>query len=795
MAPDRARLGLILAAVFLISASGLGLQILLTRLLSVVLSYHFVFAVVSLAMLGLGAGALLIHFYLRGRPSAAVRPLPTLSVLTALAAITTLVLVEAIAVVARVVPGAEALPLYLVAMAPPFLLSGAALALAFRTWPRASGSLYGADLIGAALGSAGAVLGLELVGGVQATFVVALALGAAALLLALSAGIRTSPPTALAAGALPLAALVLAATSSGLYVPRLPTGLNPEKEIHDALFGPFGGGILETLWSSFGRTDLVAFRQDPGYMDIYIDGTAGTPMYRFSGDVEAPGTAAERLAAEFPGFFPFRFLDDEHKRSALVIGSGGGRDILLAKLAGIERITAVEVNPDVVELVRRYGSYNGGIYTGLDGVDVVVAEGRSFVKRSDERHDVIFMSLPVTNTSRSPEGYALTESFLLTTEAVLDYLGALTEGGQLIVVAHDDAEILRLIALARSALAAGGLNDRAVMERIYALGSFPYPVFVLASEPIDREKALAIHAAALRAGYSPSTSFVPHVTRPDLVSPPLAAVSAGHISFERVVELAREAGQDVRPVGDDSPFFYHFEIGWPAAIRLVFWTAAAALAVFALLPIVLRRRPKGFAAAGTDDVRALLVFTMLGIGFMLVEISLAQRFLLFIGQPVLTLAILLAALLLSAGLGSLASARVPAAHIESAIASAALAAIALICAYAVMLPVIFEAFLGELLPVRAVIMAGLLAPLGIALGMPFPLAIRALSHAGQAEQVPWMWALNGVASVFGSAAAIALALSHGFTEVLLAGAACYLLIVFVCLGRPALARSSRADVS
>src|SRR5690606_23821470 len=246
-------------------------------------------------------------------------------------------------------------------------------------------------------------------------------------------------------------------------------------------------------------------------MDIYVDGTAGTPMYRFSGDVANPGPAAEQLVAEFPGFLPFRFLDEGHKQSALVIGPGGGRDILLAKLGGIERITAVEVNPDVVELVRRYGAYNGGIYGELDGVEVVVAEGRSFVRRAAARYDVVFMSLPVTNTSRSPEGFALTESFLLTAEAILDYLGALGDGGQLIVVAHDEAEILRLIALAQAALATRGLDERAVMERIYVLGSLPYPVFVLADEPIGRERALAIHAAAMRAGYSPASTYVPHV--------------------------------------------------------------------------------------------------------------------------------------------------------------------------------------------------------------------------------------------------------------------------------------------
>ena len=133
-----------------------------------------------------------------------------------------------------------------------------------------------------------------------------------------------------------ISSVLFAASLAGVYTPRIAIGKNSEKEIHRALFGPQQGRIIETRWSAFGQTDLVAFDSSPEYMDIYVDGTAGTPMLRFNGDMNNPDTAVARLKNEFPGYFPFIFLKETEKETALIIGPGGGRDILLSLMGGVK---------------------------------------------------------------------------------------------------------------------------------------------------------------------------------------------------------------------------------------------------------------------------------------------------------------------------------------------------------------------------------------------------------------------------------------------------------------------------
>ncbi|NIU12325.1 MAG: hypothetical protein GWN81_26585, partial [Phycisphaerae bacterium] len=158
----------------------------------------------------------------------------------------------------------------------------------------------------------------------------------------------------------------------------IPVGKSPTKEIYNALNAPsIKGQIIETRWSAFGRTDLVNFRNYPEQMDIYIDGTSGTPMYRFSGDINKPDPAIDNLKTDFPGYLALAFLKTEERDNALIIGPGGGRDILLALMGGVGKISAVEVNKELVDIVREYAWYNGGIYTDLDNVSVYVDEGRN----------------------------------------------------------------------------------------------------------------------------------------------------------------------------------------------------------------------------------------------------------------------------------------------------------------------------------------------------------------------------------------------------------------------------------
>lgn len=768
-----------LGGVVLVSFSLLALEISLTRLLSVVLSYHYVFAVVSLASLGLGIGGFFIHHFSRPFENCPGNRAGRLALFAALVSLSIATSVLFVLQVARAegVPGLTLLyPLVLVL---PFAFGGALMAEVFRFYPALSATVYAADMTGAALGSVGVVFALEALGAVGAALLAAVSASAAATLFAARMAPRSIPNTILSVASATVAILLTAGNVAG-YLPEIPIGNNPEKEIHDALHGPQRGTVVATRWSSFGRTDLVRFAQSPDYMDIYLDGTAGTPMYAFTGDVQSPGSAVAALKTDFPGYFPLLFLEDNARNHALIIGPGGGRDILLAKMSGFQHITAVEVNRDLVQLVRDYSWYNGGIYTHLEGVDIVVEEGRHFLKRQTQKYDLIMLTLPVTNTSRSREGYTLTENFLLTTQSITDYLNALTDQGQLVVVTHDEVEVLRVLALALAALRERGLGTVEAMKRLYILGSFPFPVFVLKNSPFQSATAALMYQAMRRFGYSPRSSYFPHIERSLELNQMLLGLASGQLDFSDVEKMVAKRGYDVRPVTDDSPFFYKLEAGLPRPVVNVFMLSVILLLIVATLPPLLEKRVyrsspvQSGTAVQVGVGRAVLLFALLGVGFMLVEIALTQKLMLFLGRPVLAVASLLFSLLLGAGAGSLWSGRVVPHRIARGIAIAAAMAAVTVLLYTLALPTLLDLFFGNGLLVRLLVVMTLVVPLGFIMGFPFPLGIRWLKETGTEHRIAWMWAVNGVSSVVGSASAVMVAIAAGFTDVLLLSVGCYL---------------------
>ena len=577
------------------------------------------------------------------------------------------------------------------------------------------------------------------------------------------------------------------ASLTGFYTPQIAIGKNSEKEIHRALFGPQQGKIIDTRWSAFGQTDLVAFDNSPEYMDIYIDGTAGTPMFKFNGNFSSPDSTVTGLKTKFPGYFPFIFLRKTEKEKALIIGPGGGRDILLAVMGGVQNITAVEVNKDLVEMVREYAGYNGHIYDGFDNVNIIVAEGRNFLKRQKEIYDIIMLSLPVTNTSRSREGYAMTENFLLTTDSITDYLDHLTDDGRVIVIGHGELSMLRLLSISLAALSKRNVGLKEGMKHIYILGSGLFPVFVIKKTPFLKEEVLPRFQAIFKFGYDPLSSYFPFVQKWGMLNPALMSIESGRSDLKKVEKAAEALGHDISPVSDNSPFFYKFENGTPKPVYRVFVFSIIATLFVMMMPLLVFQKDrskkriysKDKREGGGNPIPYAAVFLMLGMGFMMVEISLIQRFVLFLGQPVLALVVLLSSLLGGAGMGSIGSGYLtPKKTIKGCMAAALLTAIILLI-YAYTLPPIFHRFLGLAIEYRVLIAVVLLIPLGVAMGVPFPLAIRSLKDRKLDHHIPWMWGINGTSSVLGSAATITIAIYFGFTQVLLAGAGCYLIVFMI----------------
>ena len=521
---------ILLSAIFLTSFSLIAFEITLSRLLSVLLSYHYVFVVLSLALLGLGLGGMFVHFFRPQIPTDEKRfqVLAFFTSLFSLAIPFSIIIILQVSYIDNIQMN---ILLYGFLLVFPFFLAGVLLSEVYRMFPTLSGRIYGVDLIGAAAGSFGVILFLNILGGISTNFVLGVMASLAAVLFAVGGLRKNTKGLIISAVSFLILSILLGVNLVCGYLLDIPIGANPGKEIHDAL-SSFRGKIVETRWSAFGRTDLVEFNNYPDHMDIYIDGTAGSPMYRFNGNVNDPGATISNLKTTFPGYFPFLYLQEEERNNALLIGPGGGRDILLALMGGVREITAVEINKDLVDLVRRYSWFNGRIYKGLKNVNIVVDEGRNFLKRQKEKYDIIMLSLPITNTSRSLEGYALTENFLFTTDSICDYLDHLTDEGRLVVVGHNDAEILRLLSLSLAALNRRGVSITAAMNRIYIVGTDEYLVFVLKKTPFKPTEVFPMYQAIHQFDLESILSYFPYIRKVGTINPALMALGSGRIVFK-----------------------------------------------------------------------------------------------------------------------------------------------------------------------------------------------------------------------------------------------------------------------
>lgn len=775
--------------VFLFSASLLLLEITFARLSSVILSYHYVFLVLSTAMFGLGMGGL-AAYYLADESENGKKYL-TVSCALFVGSIPILIALMAW------LPYISNIFFYAFLMFIPFFFAGILLAVIFRLYPEESSRLYAADIFGAAAGVAAAFFLLRKFGGINSALFASITASVALIFFK-----STNPPfnsplskggdRGVEGGQGRIKKIILPVFLTGITIfifiinisfqpaKEVPVGDDPIKDLNRLIADPEkGGGIIETRWSAFGRTDLARHARQADVMTLFVDGTAGTPMYRFNGDIKNPDGIVKEIPKTFPGYFPFLFLKDNEKESALIIGSGGGRDVLIALMAGIKDITAVEVNRELVDIVKGYSKYNGGIYTNYRNVNIVVDEGRSFLKRSNHKYNSIILTLPVTKSSRSIEGYSLTESFLLTEESIIDYLEHLKDDGQLIVLMHNKLMALRMASLSLSALKRMGIDNQTAMKQLYLFGD-KLPLFVLRKMAFTEDEIRLRITEMQRLGFGDGIVFMPYnkINAHDSVNKALLMVADGAVSIEQIIKAT---DKDISAVTDDSPFFYKFEKGLPDNVLFLLYLSIILSILIAVLPFIIAK--KQARNSKTDFLRPVLLFLLLGAGFMILEVSLIQRFILFLGSPVISMSVFLITLFIGMSLGSFYSNRFSGNEISYKIGLFSLIIGAAIIAYSILLSYLFGFLIGYGFIIRVIAAAMLVLPLGFLLGIPFPSGIRLLKLREKGFLIPWMWGINGAASVLGSVLAIAVAIIAGFASAQFISAGCYLFIGFLYLNR------------
>ncbi|HVF85112.1 MAG TPA: hypothetical protein VM821_03960, partial [Abditibacteriaceae bacterium] len=770
-----------LFAVALISAAVLGFEVTLTRLFSVLLRYHFAFLVICVALCGLGVGGFAAHWWKHKNRAIS---LPTTAILFALSiALTVAILLQ---VLFAVVPDQYwiAAPLMLV----PFGFAGAFLAEAFARFPGSSGRIYAWDLAGAALAALLVVWLLQVMGAVNASLAMAIvALAGALCAVEYSKGVAFKRVAAISGAGVLL--WMVNARLNVLDIPAVPpktdaAGLSlADRGVTQPLFTELGtpghtSRIVETRWNAFARTDIVSDSALPDSYYVYTNGNVPTNMMKWDGQnstippiiqsfplmnwVYANAPLGEKAGSST------RNNKSPLKRQGAVfsIGPGGGLDALAAVHYGAVRFDGAEINPSIVGMMRDYREYNGGIYERPE-IHVETADGRAAIReaaREGKRYALVYSAL--TKTATAGQGMALLESFIYTQDAFNDYWNALDSDGQIAVVTDQAPLVARLFTTTLAMMQTHGINSQAACGHIAIAAdhseSGPYRyAFIVSKKPFSSTQTYDLSAST--AIGSISGMWIPGRASLDEMGP-YSQVASGKMSLDGFINWWRAAPGapvpiDVSPAPDDRPFVLDLTFG----VQPLFWQ----MAIFALvLGLGLGALSWSFPSANdkqstnrvldgapqiarTGQLACLLYFTLLGVGFMLIEIPLMQKLILPLGYPTLSLTVLLFSLLLGGGLGAWLSQQQSSQSLLRYTAFCSLGVVLFAGALIMLLPVVDDVLLGLPIVTRCIVAGAILFPLGVLLGSPFPGGMRLFSTVFEGR-TPLLWGLNGVASVVGS---------------------------------------------
>ncbi|HQM49702.1 MAG TPA: SAM-dependent methyltransferase [Candidatus Hydrogenedentes bacterium] len=789
------------AAVGLVSAAGIAYQIVLMRILSIAQWHHFAYMVISLAMLGFGAsGALLAllrqSFAGRERLMLWWSALAFCAAVPASYAISQHVPFETFELATQRGQMLHLLTLYLV-LSVPFFLVSTCITCAFLLASRSVGALYAWNMAGSGVGALVAV-GLLYVAAPPDWPVLGSVTGmgmAAWILLGLD------KPAALSrrplAGCLLFipAALMILAAHTPVRVSQYK-GFSyvmdfPDAEVLARRFSPLSTvTAVRSVMIRETPGEITAYPMSelgplPEQIGLFFDAGSVSPVNRFDG-----GLSAFAYLDYVTGAVAYRLVDAP---DVFVLGPGGGTEVLAALYHGARHVTAVEVDPAALELVRStFSDFAGGLYQRPD-VTLVLGEGRGYLQSHDRQFDLIQAPLSGSFTAAASGVYALNESYLYTVEAFRLFLRRLTPEGVLAVTCWlktPPRDSLKLFATAVEALRRDGIADPG--KHLVMIRSLNSATLVVSRAPLSGEDVAAVR------GFCQSRSFDPCYfpgVREDETNQYIQ-LSQGTVYYQATQALVSENPEDfyehylfyVRPATDMRPYFFRF-FKWSTLPRLVkgmgvAWVpfvewgyvalaativqAAVASAIFILAPLaVLGRSPaaKGFKRW------VIVYFALLGIAYMFLEIVFVQRFMLFLAYPVYAVAVVLTSFLFFSGAGSYAAGRLagnPARNVARAVLGIACVA----GVYHVALHPVFEALAGFPDGVKIVLSVAGLAPMAFCMGIPFPLGLQAAANRSDAL-LPWAWGINGCASVMGATLATASSVHMGFPLVVLLALVCY----------------------
>ena len=804
-APDAARAGTgIYIGLFFIALSTLTYEILLTRIFSVTMLYHFAFVALSLAMFGMTVGALVVYLLPSLFPTSQLRErLALVAILFPVSLV--LSFLTQLSIPFRVHPSIVAI--YAIGftyavIAVPFVLSGVAVCLVLTRFPRQVSRLYAADLVGAALGC---VLLIPLIGYSDAATAVLWVAALAAVGAAAFARAATSATLRRTSVTLTLLLLVAAAGHTALVWRQFP--------VFRILYikGDFEARPLYEKWNSYSRVrvngdrDALVLPQGWGLsrtlpadlrvrqLQMDIDVAAGTVMTGFDGDVST--LAHLKYDVTNAGYW-LRPDGD-----ALVIGAGGGRDVLSALTFGARSVTAVEINKDILATVNgRFGDFTGHLDRD-PRVRFVNDEARSYVARTDTRFDNIQISLIDTWAATAAGAFVLSENSIYTVEAWTTFLSRLTDRGILSVsrwyFRDRPDEVYRTTTLAVEALKRAGVTEPrqhlAIVRNMHFANKPDMPdgvgTLLVSRSRLTPAEIDVLEREAQRLQFEVVLS--PRTTIDDTFA---ALTSGGDVDA-----LVAAHPTNIAAPTDDSPFFFNMlrlrdvfrldlldagkqthNIKAVATLALLLAVVTVLTTACIVLPLWLTRRRVDFTGAKP----LFAFFIAIGLGFMLVETSQMQRLIIALGHPTYGLSVVLFAVLLSSGAGSYFTSGITPENVAGRGTPRLVLAVVVLAAFGVATPWAAHAIEPLATVWRVLASVALLFPIGLVMGMAFPVGIT-LAATRWSALTPWFWGLNGAASVLASVLSVCIALTWSISTAFWAGWVSYVvaLIAFAAAAR------------
>src|ERR671921_778172 len=825
---------------FMVSLGVLLLELTLTRLFSIILWYDYAFMVISIAFFGLGIGSLVVHI-LKGKLNKVNLPSRLLQSTMAFAISLPVVLL----IIGQLVPSNPSfIYVFFLASSIPFFFAGLSVAMIYLSMPKEITRLYFIDLLGAGaaalvLDPVIQVLGAESVLLSISLLVIAPTLIAVLLLVRHQNGYVNKATSKENGVSVPIenklkiygimvfgSAAILLVINIDFNVFAIEPGIS--KGLYYQLAKPQEYQHLSTQWNSFSRIDVTnqtyhnynneaAFQntssentgRSKALASIIIDADADTPVFRWNGSFNDIS-----WVKQYMDYLPYELLK---ANSTLVIGSGGGEDILIALAGGSKNVTAVEINPLIISKAKEFGRLAGNLYDRKE-VDVYVDDGRRFISSSNSKYDIITIKLVDSWAAQLAGGYALSENYLYTVEAFRQYLQHLDEDNGMLVMVRWNTELPSLMPLIAESLrqekrggGGGGESNEDISKQILVVEDRPgiyftsnpqqtiYPVIlIIKNSPFtDSEINLAKTKIA--------NNNAKVIAMPDgYIEPPYdrLLLDKNYYRSQQLQENFLESilsGSAIDPKTfldlnlptDDSPFYFAREI-IPKQMIVLLETVLGVSAVLSLLLIYYSRknrisliRASSSSSSSTSSWFHMIFVIFIGLGFMFLEITFIQKFLLLLGTPIMALTVILFSILASSGAGAYLSGRLFGRSPQRGMIISIPLLITIIVTYYIFLQQIIDHTMALDIHYRIGLTFALLSPAGVLMGFQFPSAVRMSSFYAQKHSqqpgtdnqrgdITLLWGVNVIASVIGTVLTAILSMIIGFSGNLLVGAGLYL---------------------